>query len=355
MVGSLQLTGLNRRDTKVTQLKIKTAGTPLCTALLQAHPHRLLQSATQRRGRGCDRRYRCESRHPTRAGVAEIEHSIAVRIAKGKLRHPKLPLPLDDIQGLLECDNGTLRLTQFEARSKETLVKGRIAAQFPRPDQAFEADLELQHVTIESSADGKASRKAASDSAALSSDRRHRGPSRLRRAQWPVGEHGRRRAVSRITMLPEDGRACFAKFPYPLEKITGSIDWLPQTKTTEVDITGYAQDRPVLIHGIWQGEGINADASFDLHATDIPLDDKLIAAASVKVQKLTNSFHPTGKLALKVHMKNARTQTFTNEFHIYLREGTVKWDEFPYPLEQSQRPLRDLSAPLGISWRSRLP
>ena len=140
---------------------------------------------------------------------------------------------------------------------------------------------------------------------------------------------------SRITLLPEDGQACFAKFPYLLEKLSGSIDWLPQTHMTEVDITGYAHERPILIQGFWQGDAKDGIAKFDLSAADVPLDESLIGALPEKYQKLTNAFHPTGKIGINAHLvRDAEHPQFRSEYHVHLHDGTICWKDFPYPLEQ---------------------
>ena len=122
MLGAVDFKGTFHRDTKELDLrKIKTKGMPLSSALLQRIPilccdPRLTEVDLEAHA-DLDGRLVYRPDQP-------LEYYVSARIWGGKLRHPKLPLPLEDIQAILSCDNGTVHIKDFQARSKQTVVKG---------------------------------------------------------------------------------------------------------------------------------------------------------------------------------------------------------------------------------------
>ena len=125
MIGSVQVQGLFHRLTKELELKVKTKATPsppiFCNACRWSAATALwpgLAVEATRVDVDASLAYRPGQEVP-------LEHNILVQVAKGKLRHPKLPLPLEDIHARLECDNGMVRADDFQARSGQTVIKGQ--------------------------------------------------------------------------------------------------------------------------------------------------------------------------------------------------------------------------------------
>ena len=330
MIGAVELKGTIHRDTKEMAFKIKTKDMLLSSTLLQRIPvlccdPRLAEVDLEARADlDASFVYRPRSTPGARHQRARLQ---------GKLQHPKLPLPLEDIHASLSCNNGIVRITDFEARSKQAIVKGHGVAQLPAVDENFEVDLDIKHVAMDKDLIERLPEKLQ----ALQQLYQAGGLTSVRLTcarqdgEWADLSSG---GCSRITMLPEDGQACFKNFQYPLEKITGIIDWQPQNHTILTDVIGYAHNRPVHILGSWQGAGLEVSSKFDISGEGLPVDPQLIAALPAKFQKLTNSFHPSGKIDFQAHLsRHPGSADFHNEYHINLRESNVCWDEFPYPLE----------------------
>ena len=134
----------------------------------------------------------------------------------------------------------------------------------------------------------------------------------------------------------------FIKFPYPLERMTGTLDMNLLTRLLEIDVTGHTGgglgiSRPVFIKGTWKGEGQQADGDIDIHGTDIALDEQLVSAlptAPTNFQRLARGFNAVGKGDIKAHIRfEPGAREFRNQYHVRFHETFVRWDKFPYPLE----------------------
>jgi hypothetical protein len=128
----------------------------------------------------------------------------------------------------------------------------------------------------------------------------------------------------------------FAKFPYPLERLSGAVDFNLLNRQVQVELTGNAGARPVFITGHWSGEGVQADASFDIRASDLTIDETLLKALSAlppETQTLARSFHAEGKLDVKAHVRHEPgAKEYRNEYHVRFHDASVRWDDFPYAL-----------------------
>src|SRR5207244_2208862 len=90
---------------------------------------------------------------------------------------------------------------------------------------------------------------------------------------------------ARLQLLPEAMGVNFAKFPYPLVRLTGTVDMNLMTTLVKVQLTGYTTHpgsspaptggirheatgpRPVFINGSWQANGQKVDGRFDIRAS----------------------------------------------------------------------------------------
>src|SRR5205807_2490141 len=133
----------------------------------------------------------------------------------------------------------------------------------------------------------------------------------------------------RLSLRPEDVAMCFKKFAYPVEHLTGTLDYDLPERQLRVDLAGQAAGQPVLIKGSWHGEGTDLDADFDIQGTDVPIDETLLSALPANEQKLARSFRATGKADVKAHVRHTPgAATFRNEYHVRDHDGTVQWDTF---------------------------
>jgi hypothetical protein len=303
-----------------------------------------------------------------RPGTSQpLTYDVRLQVTKAKLQHPKLPLPLEDLEASLRSSNGDLRLEKLQARSGLTEIEARGSAVLPCVDQTFECHVEARHLELREPL-----------FAALPEKIRY-----LYRAFRPTGLATWRADVARrdgawvalasgeppaVHLVSETMGVNFVKFPYPLERLAGTVDMNLVTKLVKVDVTGYTGPQPVLITGTWQeraepvgatgGERISQsdaadvgpqtagepsgasrcfDCRFDIQANDVPLDDKLVGALLLpSFKKLAQSFNAKGKGDIKAHIRHepdAGPHEYRNEFHVRFHDASVRWEQFPYPLE----------------------
>lgn len=259
-------------------------------------------------------------------------YDVRLELKDGTCQHPRLPLPLEGISGLVECGHGEVRVKKFQARSGKAEIKGTGAARLPCVDQAFEAHLEVRHLELESELFKRLPEKLRK----LDATFQPVGPVTLKLdcargdGQWQTLKSG---APSRVVLQPEALSVCFVKFPYPLQRLTGTLDMNLLTGLIEVDVTGYTGPKPVFVKGTWQGEGTNVAAKFDIVANDIPLDESLLTALQPQFQALARSFHPKGLGDFKAHLHQEPGGECRGEYHIHVHDTSACWDRFPYPLE----------------------
>ena len=158
-----------------------------------------------------------------------------------------------------------------------TEISAHGAALLPCIDQEFEVHLDLKHVVL----GPELAKKLPDKIRNLQGLFQPNGPTGIHIAcakhegQWTTLADGK---PSLASLCPEGISLQFKGFPYPLRNTTGTIDYNIANESVDVSLVSYAGDRPVILKGNWAGEKDNADVKFDIHATDIPIDDKVYQA-----------------------------------------------------------------------------
>ena len=252
------------------------------------------------------------------------------------MQHPKLPLPLEELNVKFRVSNNELQLEKLTARSGQTEIEARGVAQLPCIEQEFEAQVDLKHVVLGRDLAERLPEKIRN----LSDQFQPRGPTTIHVAcarhegEWVSLVDG---SPSQVSLRPEGVALSFRKFPYPLEHATGAIDYNLHDSRVQVDVTAYAGTTPVFLRGYWTGKGADADVKFDFHANDLTIDDKLLHALPTQptnLQTFAAGFHAVGKLDVKAHIRHEPGKDYRNEYHLYFHDNTIKWDPFPYPLKK---------------------
>jgi hypothetical protein len=274
------------------------------------------------------------SYHPSQP--QPVYYDVRCEVTKGKLQHPKFPLPLDDLHMKLHCNNGELQLETLTAQSGTTKIEAHGTAQLPCVEQEFEMHVDLKHVMLGTDLAGRLPEKIRNLHELFQPD----GPTTIHLAcakhegQWVPIATGE---PSQVSLRPEGISLAFKGFPFPLERARGSVDYNLLDQHVHVDLTAYAGARPVFLHGYWNGEGPQADVKLDIHANDVAIDEKLSQALRTdsldNLRSLAASFHPTGKLDVKSHIRKLPGEPFRNEFHLHFHEASICWDQLPYPLK----------------------
>ncbi len=335
LFGQLQVQGSSDRPTNDLSLNFQATRAPVTTALVMrfAGPHQDALSGFQVEARADlsgKLSYRPQQAIPFR-------YELQGRLSDGKVQHPQLPLPLDKLQAAFQVNNGEVVLDSLTARSGAAEIEASGSGLLASLDKNFEAHLDVKHLALSEELTPRLPEKIRK----LMRMFDPKGPTTLhidcarRDGQWTDLSHDQ---PSTVSLRPENVSLAFIRFPYPLERTTGAIDYHLVNKHVQVDLTTYAGDRPVFLKGQLTGEGIDADAKFDIHAQDVELDDAMLAAlASLPpaTQALARSFNAKGKADVNAHIRHKPGEKdYANEFHVRFHDMTMCWNDFPYPLER---------------------
>jgi hypothetical protein len=333
-LGKLHWQGEWHRPSGAVVMRFQVAELPLTQALLQRGAGSAQSQALS--GLVLEARADLQGQFSFRPGQP-LTYEVQCQVRGGKVQHPQLPLPLEGLTAALSCINGEVRLEQLRAHLGAAELSLSGVSRLPALDQDFTACLDLKHLTLCEELCARMPEKLRN----LHGVFKAHGPSTVHVAcrrsggEWVPLESGQPSVVS---LRPEGMAMTFVKFPYPLAQLTGTVDFNLLNRHIHVDLNGLAGERPVLIQGHWRGEGTQADASFDIRASDVVIDDKLLDALSVlppATQKLAHSFHAQGQLDVMAHIRHKPSdKEWCNDYHLRFHEAQVCWDDFPYPLEE---------------------
>src|SRR5262249_37769383 len=91
---------------------------------------------------------------------------------------------------------------------------------------------------------------------------------------------------------------------------------------------------PIHIQGTVNGEGPNPAVDVHVLGRDVPLDRPVRDALPRRYRKLVDSFEPQGLADFHAHIVRHRgVREFDSTYHIEFHDASVRWREFPYPLE----------------------
>lgn len=332
VLGRLACQGAWQRPTNAVDLHLQALGVPINPTLV-----RRLAGVDVYRKLGdlvLQAKADLKGRVALRPGAAPF-YDVECKVTDGKVQHPDLPLPLEGLAARARCCAGELRLLELTARSGFAQVRARGTGRLPALERNFEIHLDVKHLPLCEEMCARLPEKLRR----LHQMYRPSGPATLqlscarRDGEWAALADG---SPPRISLRPEGLSIAFVRFPYPLERLTGTLDYNLLNRHTQVDVTGYAGDRPVVLRGHWRGEREQAEARLDLIATDVPIDEKLLQALPEKMQRVARSFRARGKLDLKAHISHdpgAPATEYRNAYHCRFHDAVIQWDDFPYPLE----------------------
>lgn len=329
LCGTLKIRGSWQRDTKQASLSLQAPAISVTPALV----HRLVAYCPNSGLDALELEGQVELKAELACAPASgnpLRYDVRCKLTKGKLQHPQIPLPLENLDTTVRCANGQLTLEKLTARAgagQVELLRG--TALLPHPDQDFEGILTVKHLP-------------------LTRELFARLPvvvkKQLYDAFQPKGSatvqfHCVRRAGQWLRnvclMQPENVSVCFDRFPYPVERVSGVVEYDFLEQLFKLNAIGYSDKQPITLQGTWKGAGTDADVKLDITATGIALDEKVIAALPPDMQKLARSFRASGRGHAKAFLRHVPgKKDFHNSFHVQFFDTSVKWDEFPYPLER---------------------
>jgi hypothetical protein len=271
------------------------------------------------------------SYHPNEA--QPLYYDVHCEVTDGKVQHPKLPLPLQNLHMRLHANNGALQLETLTARSGRTEVEAHGVGQLPCLDQEFEVHLDLKHVML---GDDLASRLPPK-MRELHKLFQPNGPTTIHIAcarhagEWVTLASGK---PSQVSLRPESIGLCFKGFPYPLEHTRGDVDYNLLDQRVQVNLVADASGQPVVLSGHWSGDAKSLDVRFDVETkgAGVPIDARLLDSLPPHLKTFVASFNAVGKIDVKAHIRQEAGRGFRNEYHIHIHDTAMKWDQFPYPL-----------------------
>lgn len=150
--------------------------------------------------------------------------------------------------------------------------------------------------------------------------------------------------------------ARFHELPYPVRTITGRIvrvNTHANNPVITVDVTGKASDQDVRLTGTLTGPAGNG-VDLRLVGDNLPIDDLVFAALPAKPRALAQQFQPRGRFALDATIRRTQgSPHFHNRYRLWLRDGTVSYDLFPYKLTNATGELDVTTNAGAIRWEAR--
>ncbi len=130
----------------------------------------------------------------------------------------------------------------------------------------------------------------------------------------------------------KDVAFCHSEFPYPIEHLTGLIDFTERSVKLN-NLGGRHGDVELFFDG-WSKD-FGPDWKYDIRITSdpMPLDSDLYDALSTRQQDFWCAFSPKGSAAIDYHLsRNSKTDDH-KRLLVQLREANAVYQHFPYPLD----------------------
>jgi hypothetical protein len=256
-------------------------------------------------------------------------HDVHWELSGGKLDHPALPLPVDHLEAAVRCRDGRLSVEKFSGRAGPAAVNLTHAeVVLAGGDFDFDAAGVVEHLLV----NHELFRRLPPEQARLEDVFRPEGPATLR---FALARRGGAWQEKHCTLRPEGMHSTVACFPYALDNIAGTLDIDLLRCHTDVRVVGYSRARPVTVEGHWTGLRDRADVDLKITADNIPLDEKLLAALPGPYQALARSFHPGGLGDIEAIVRHRPGEPrYANRYVLRVHDGILRWDDFPYPLEE---------------------
>ena len=77
-----------------------------------------------------------------------VTYTVHCELCDGKLQHPQLCMPLEDVSARVHFDNHQVNLERLDARGM-TLIHARGTGQLPCLEQNFEAEADIKHLNVD--------------------------------------------------------------------------------------------------------------------------------------------------------------------------------------------------------------
>ena len=327
------------------QIRDATMGAPLSKLLSMVKPEAALAIDGLEGRLGVDVRLDWKVRQPILRGL-----DVEVTLNEGNYHNPELPTTITAINAKVRFRNGELKAEPIRGKLAgadfqvlldmdfRDLLDARLDA--PPPDLIGTIEERVRRLEVEIrdlmfNADLIAMLPPKYQD--LQPDYQPKGKADFSFLQRREGD----RTVRTARLVPKGMSALYEGFQYPIDNIRGTIDAVlnPEQPTRlKIDLTGEGRGQAVACKGTVT-PGAERDVSLIITGSSISLDRTLIDALPGTIPKFMDSLRATatGDFTVKIrHNAEIRQKhgpkVFDNEFDIFIRQGTMNYEEFPYPL-----------------------
>ncbi len=309
VTGPVQISGTWQRDSGQTSLTLDATAVPIGPPLVERLAGLCSQLSTHAQdltGNG--------SLHATfdyrPASSRPWEHDVTFTLKAGRFSHPEVPFTVEGIAASLRCVNGHIDRIEASGHAGPTGVRATVdditlplGCAGPESCCVLEDLFQKLELTIDNlPVDRKLFERLPDKLRVFNEDYSPSGPLNARFLLWHDGTKGLRK---RWTLSPNRMSASFRRFPYPAERITGSLVFTVgggEPDQLDVDLVGYAGHEPFGVKVVLKGTKPDLSVVIDVWGKNIPLDERLMnALPDAKQKTLAASFHPTGLLDFHVH------------------------------------------------------
>lgn len=256
--------------------------------------------------------------------------NVQVQIEDGRLAHPVLPGPLFDLRGQVQTDGRSLWVKGVTARTGHS----RLALEATVPTSGrWQVALDAEAVPIDDALvlrlpDGLQKHVRSLELTGVVSARVH-----LRHSDTGRPEIQATGSLTRGTLRHE-------LFPYRVHDVSATGVW--QHDTVQLQGQGLAGTTPVRGVGTIHDPGPEGDATFDIRADGLTMDDALRQALPPIVAKVVDElqFQGRGDAWVRLIRPPGLDQKYRTLLLANLREAAVQYREFPYAVSNLSGRLR---------------
>lgn len=249
---------------------------------------------------------------------------VAAKITDGEITNPALPFPLQDLRGDLYADNDRLVVKELTAYNGAT--KLRVNGELAGREAGYPGKFEI---AVDNIVCDQRLRSRLSAGFGRIYDQHH-PTGELQMHTFLVHENGRWRPEG-LLVTAKDCSVIHDAFRYPIEHANGSIT--QQGRDLIIDVRGLAGGRSVTLDGTVNNPGPDATILLNIRAADLPIDQTFLNACNPQIRSALEKMRLTGVIDGTVRLTKAPKQPFVPTIDAVLRNGTMNYEAFRYPVE----------------------
>ena len=148
-------------------------------------------------------------------------------------------------------------------------------------------------------------------------------------------------------------RVRHARFPYPLEQVTGTLTQQGPSRDLVVSVDALAAGRPIQFRGRVHNAGPAASSQIDISVNRLPIDAQLLQAVSPGVRRSLEALGLRGAADVRARLNRppGLGQQPTTRLNGRLVDASVRFQNFPWPIDEIGGDFTATIGPAGYEWR----